>query len=216
MMTKEKYQIVIADDHQLVLDGLVSIINEMEDIQVVAAVNSGDEVVKVLEKQLVHLVITDIEMPGMDGISLLKLIKKAYPTIKVMMVSMYQEAHLIKQLIQLKVDGYILKSDDSEEWKQAVKSILRGKKHFSSSITLKLTEDHVNEKKIIDELALLTAREIEVLKLISQGLSNKQIGERLFISHRTVDNHRTNLMDKLDIHNVAGLVRFAISNKLLE
>ena len=215
-MTKEKYQIVIADDHQLVLDGLVSIINEMEDIQVVAAVNSGDEVVKVLEKQLVHLVITDIEMPGMDGISLLKLIKKAYPTIKVMMVSMYQEAHLIKQLIQLKVDGYILKSDDSEEWKQAVKSILRGKKHFSSSITLKLTEDHVSEKKIIDELALLTAREIEVLKLISQGLSNKQIGEQLFISHRTVDNHRTNLMDKLDIHNVAGLVRFAISNKLLE
>ncbi|MBZ0243641.1 MAG: response regulator transcription factor, partial [Bacteroidales bacterium] len=116
MMTTEKYQIVIADDHQLVLDGLVSIINEMEDIQVVAAVNSGNEVVKILEKQIVHLVITDIEMPDMDGISLLKLIKSDYPTIKVMMVSMYHEAHLIKQLMQLQVDGYILKSDDSEEW----------------------------------------------------------------------------------------------------
>lgn len=215
-MTTEKYQIVIADDHQLVLDGLVSIINEMEDIQVVAAVNSGNKVVNILEKQIVHLVIIDIEMPEMDGISLLKLIKKDYPSTKVMMVSMYHEAHLIKQLIQLQVDGYILKSDDSEEWKQAVKNILRGKKHFSSSITLKLNEDQINEKATTDKLSLLTKREIEVLKLISQGLSNKQIGEQLFISHKTVDNHRTNLMDKLDIHNLASLVRFAISNKLLE
>jgi two-component system response regulator NreC len=216
MITKEKYQIIIADDHQLVLDGFKSIINEMEEVQVIAAVNSGDEVIKILEKQTIHLVITDIEMPIMNGITLLKIIKKDYPTTKVMMVSMYHEAQLIKELIQLQVDGYILKSDDSEEWKQAVKNILRVKKHYSSSITQILTENHISEKQSIDEFSLLTDREIEVLKLISQGLSNKQIGEQLFISHKTVDNHRTNLMEKLDIHHVAGLVRFAISNKLLE
>lgn len=215
-MPKEKYQIVIADDHQLVLDGLVSIINEMDDIQVVAAVNSGIEVIKILEKQVIHLVITDIEMPEMDGISLLKEVKKDYSTTKVMMVSMYHEAYLIKQLIQLQVDGYILKSDDSEEWKQAIKNILRGKKYFSSSITQKLTEHDISPKVTNDNLSLLTTREIEVLKLIAQGLSNKQIGEQLFISHKTVDNHRTNLMDKLDIHHIAGLVRFAMKNKLLE
>ncbi|MGW8123672.1 response regulator [Roseivirga echinicomitans] len=216
MKPKEKYQVIIADDHQLVLDGFVSIINEMKEVEVVAAVNSGNEAIKIIEKQSIDLVITDIEMPEIDGISLLKLLKRDYPTIKVMMVSMYHEAHLIKQLIQLQVDGYILKSDDSEEWKQAIKNILRGKKYFSSSITQKLIEVDVNKKVTIDNLSQLTAREIEVLKLIAQGLSNKQIGEQLFISHKTVDNHRTNLMDKLDIHHVAGLVRIAMNNKLLE
>jgi DNA-binding NarL/FixJ family response regulator len=213
-MNTEKFRVILADDHQLVLEGFVRILKSIEEVELLGSVNSGNEALKILEKQQADLVITDIEMPVMDGVTLLKTIKKDYPTVKVMMVSMYHEPHLLKQLMQLQVDGYILKSDDSEEWTQAIRTILRGKKYFSSSITQILAED-TSPKVETNKLSLLTSREIEILKLISQGLSNKQIADRMFISHKTVDTHRTHLMDKLDIHNVAGIIRFAISNKLL-
>lgn len=214
-MNNKKYKIILADDHQLVLDGFVRILKCIEEVELLGAVNSGNEALKILANQQADLVITDIEMPVLDGISLLKIIKKDYPSIKVMMVSMYHEPHLLKQLMQLQIDGYILKSDDSEEWIQAIRAILRGKKYFSSSITRILADDTSSANQETNKLALLTSREIEILKLISQGLSNKQIAEQMFISHKTVDTHRTHLMDKLDIHNVAGIIRFAINNKLL-
>lgn len=159
----------------------------------------------------------DIDMPKLTCIEATKLIKAQFSHIKILVLSMHNEKGVIQNVVDAGADGYLLKNTNQNELISAIKKICEGEKFFSSDVTMTLlskggVSDSNEDKEIVESL---TEREIEILKLISEGLSNKEIGDQLFISHRTVDTHRTNLMKKLNVHNIAGLIRFALKNKLV-
>ena len=212
-------KILIADDHPLIAEGIKNTFDNQENYQVVAVVNNGKEALNFIEQNLVDVVLLDINMPIMDGKECAKEIISKYKNIKIAMLSMHEESSIIKNLISIGVKGYMLKTIPSDELLLAIKNIYNGKEYFNSDVTKALISDDDSSTfnqfpKKSPLLDLLTSREKEIIKYISQGLTNNQIGEKLFISHRTVDTHRTNIMRKIDVHNVASLIRFAFQNGL--
>ena len=147
----------------------------------------------------------------MNGMEATRRIKKAYPSVKVISLTQHSERGMVQQLLDCGSDGYLLKNIAQDELAAAIRKVNDGQNVFSSEVTMSLAGKAV-EKNVHGTEVELTEREIEILILIAEGLSSKQIGEKLFISPRTVDTHRTNLMNKLDIHNIAGLIRFALKN----
>jgi two-component system response regulator NreC len=216
-----KQSILLVDDHQLVLDGLVSIINELEDFEIVASATNGKEGVQLAETFNPNIILMDIDMPVMNGLEATRQIKAQKKETKVIILTMHNEVSLIKKVMEIGADGYLLKNADREEFYNALCSVSKGKSYFSAEVTERLlnpdklkTSNFVVEHDTV-QLSKLTEREIDVLKQIAEGYSNKEIGDKLFISHRTVDTHRTNLMKKLGAHNIAGLIKFAIKNGLV-
>lgn len=207
--------IILVDDHRLILEGLEKMLSGLEQNVQLYTATSAKEVLDHPKLIDADLVISDIEMDGMNGIELLKELKENYPQKKVLMLSMHNNSGLVKEIINLLADGYLLKSADEKEIRFAVEQILNGKKFFSHDLTLGLADNEIVPEVSLKPLDDLTPREIEILKLIASGLTNKEIAEKLFIAIKTVDTHRTNLMQKLDLHNAAGLTRFAIRNQLI-
>jgi len=218
---KPKTRIIVVDDHQLVLDGLASIVKEIEEIDLLATASNGKEGLKLVEVLKPDLILTDIDMPIMNGIEFTTILKRDFPEIKVIVLTMHSEPSLTKKLMELGADGYLLKNADCKELVEGVLKVASGKSYFSAAVTQSL----LNDGKVVTSsfasetetviLSRLTSREIEILKAIAEGYSNKEIGDKLFISHRTVDTHRTNLMKKLEVHNIAGLIKFAIKSGLV-
>lgn len=213
-------QILVVDDHQLILDGLKSTFNSIPETNVVAEASNGEQAIKIVNTLKIDLVIMDVDMPVMNGMEATIQLKKSHPGLKIIILTMHDEPSLVKRIMEIGADGFMLKNSDMEDFKKGVLEVLKGKKYFSEDI-LKAANNELNNStqfnlKPSDALLLsqLTEREIEILGMIAEGLSNKEIGEKIFVSHRTVDTHRTNLMRKLDIHNIAGLIRFAIRNGL--
>ena len=207
--------IAIADDHQLVIDGLVSLLEKVNGFTIKATALNGEEAMRFAEHLNIDVYLMDIDMPEMNGIDTTKALKQDYPDIKVVILTMHDEKSMIQMLMDIGADGYLLKNSDQDELTLAIKNVHQGKKHFSSQVTMSLLQPDapgIQQENLKD----LTEREVEILTQIAEGLSNKEIGEKLFISHRTVDTHRTNLMKKLEVHNIAGLIRFAIKNGLVE
>jgi two-component system response regulator NreC len=162
------------------------------------------------------IVLMDIDMPVMNGIEALKEIKKVSPTTKVIILSMHEESGMIKSLMALGANGYLLKSCSQDELLGAISTVAKGQQYFSQGAVRSLLQMENSPNSAAQELTeLLTDRETEVLQLIAEGFSNKEIGAKLFISHRTVDTHRTNLMKKLNVGNIAGLISFAIKKGLV-
>jgi len=206
-----KINVLLTDDHQLIIDGLKSLLKDQEDINVSAEANNGREALRILSFLPINIVLMDIDMPVMNGIETLKEIKKQYPHVKVIILSMHNEAGMIKSLIDLGANGYLLKSCTQDEVVSAIRKVAAGQSCFSTDVTMALLKPVYPEQKT----EILTERETEILKLIAAGFSNKEIGDKLFISHRTVDTHRTNLMKKLGVSNIAGLISFAIKNGII-
>ena len=213
----DKIKIAIADDHQLVLDGLKSMLHDVNGFEVVGEANNGKDLVRIVETISVDVALTDIDMPVMNGIEAIKEIRKVNSDIKLVALTMHNEKALVQKVIEAGANGYLLKNADRDEFIEAIGKVLEGHQYFSSEVTMTLLDKSPTSSSGMThyDLAQLTEREIEILKLVAEGLSNKEIGEQLFISHRTVDTHRTNLMKKLDVHNVAGLIRFAMKNGLI-
>jgi two-component system response regulator NreC len=212
-------RILIADDHPLIAEGIKNTFSNQLDFEVVGMANNGEEAIEFIKENEVDVALLDINMPKLDGIQCAKIILSDFKEIKVAMLSMYQESSIIKSLIEIGVKGYMLKTIPSDELLLAIKSIYNGKEYFTSDVTKALISDDnstsfnqfIKKSPLLEEL---TSREKEIIKFISQGFTNTQTGEKLFISPRTVDTHRTNIMRKLDIHNVASLIRFAFQNGL--
>jgi DNA-binding NarL/FixJ family response regulator len=206
-----RIKVLLVDDHQIIVDGLKSLLKNTEEIVVAAEANNGREALRILEILEIDVVLMDIDMPVMNGIDTLKEINKLGIKVKVIILSMHQEAGMIKSLMNIGAHGYLLKSCAQDELINAINKVAGGQQFFSPEVTLSLLNTHQNTQ----QTELLTDRETEIVRLIAAGFSNKEIGDQLFISHRTVDTHRTNIMKKLDVNNIAGLISYAIKNGIV-
>lgn len=220
----QKSKIILVDDHQIVIDGISSVLAEVEHYEVVGTANNGRNAIQLVQVAQPNLVLMDIDMPIMNGITAAGELKKSHPEVKIIILSLHQEKSIIQNLIQLGVDGYLLKNSNKDEVLKAIEQVLAGQRYFSSDVTLSLSGMNPSsnikltnsDPENAEKLSSLTEREIEILKGIADGLSNREIGEQLFISHRTVDTHRQNIMRKLEVKKVVGLIKFAIKNGLVD
>jgi len=206
-----KIKVLLVDDHQIIIDGMKSLLQNSDEIKVTGEANNGREALRIMEILEPDVVLMDIDMPVLNGIDTLKEISKRFPQVKVIILSMHNEAGMIKSLMNIGAQGYLLKSCTQDELINAIRKVAAGQSYFSTEVTLSL----LNPDQSNQPTELLTERETEIIKLIAEGFSNKEIGTKLFISHRTVDTHRTNLMKKLDVSNIAGLISYAIKNGIV-
>jgi two-component system nitrate/nitrite response regulator NarL len=204
-------QILLVDDHAILLDGIKTLLEKVEGISVTATAQSAEKALHILKDTEVDLVITDFNMPGMDGLSLIHSIKKINPKIKTIVLSMHDETHLVKEILRSGVNGYVLKKDTHHELLKAIHEVEQGKIYLSSDINKILIDNLQNP----DDGKLLSDREREIVKLIAKEYSNKQIAEKLFISERTVETHRKNIFKKTGTNSLVGLIKFAYANNLI-
>jgi two-component system response regulator NreC len=176
----------------------------------------GNEVLYLLEHVRTDVLLLDLDMPELDGREATRRVKAKWPAIRVLVLTMNDEPAVVRDLMDLGADGYLLKTSGKDELLLAIREVHAGRKHFSGALITAMMEEHAQTTSSSKLLKDLSEREIEVLAALAEGLGNKEIGEKLFISPRTVDTHRTNLMKKLDTHNVAGLVRIAIKAGLVK
>lgn len=206
-----KMKIFLTDDHAILLGGLIKILSIEDDLEVVGSAGSVQETLDLLTQKNVDLLITDYNLPDDDGLALVRKVKRKYPKIKIIVLSMHDEAHLIKEILKEGVDGYILKKDSHEELVSAVRAVKNDKVYLSSDVNTMLMKG-LNGT---EEQKLLTDREREILKLIAKEYTNRQMAEELFISERTVETHRKNIFRKTKTNNLVGLIKFAYANNLV-
>ncbi len=212
-----KAKLYIVDDHDLVIDGLEKIILEMSEIELLGRASNGAEAVNKIPILDPDLVLMDLDMPVMNGLEASERLLKSNPDLKIIILTMHGEKPIVEKMMQLGVSGYLLKNADKEELKFGMLQVLRGKQYFHSQAL----SGFVSGKQLstvnsdMQELSKLSDRELSVLKQIALGKTSVEIGEELHISTRTVETHRKNIHQKLDIKNVAGLVRFAIKSGLV-
>jgi len=211
-----KRKIIIVDDHTLFRNGLRILLNNMEDYQVIAEAANGKQFLDLLETQLPDLVLLDINMPVMDGIEAATIAHEKYPKLKIITLSMYGEEDYYYKMVNAGVKGFVLKNSDIKEVKTALDVVYDGGSFFSSELLQNLVNSLKSSPKSKEFHAELSEREMEILILICQGLSNQEIGDKLFISKRTVDKHRANILEKSESKNTAQLVVYAIKNRLVE
>lgn len=204
---------MIADDHKLLLDGLILILNELEGAEVLASAGNGKELLRLMTHQRPDVVLLDLNMPVMDGFETLKEIKKRYPEVKVIVLSMHFEKYTVSRVMQDQADGYLVKNSDKGEFHAAVRRVAEGGKYYSAELMNLMMQPQGNAAE--HKLAQLSLREVEIIKLLAEGLSSAEIGEQLSLSPRTVDTHRNNIIQKLELRNTAELISFAFKNKLL-
>ncbi|MFY0602752.1 MAG: response regulator transcription factor [Flavobacteriaceae bacterium] len=211
MSDNTNIRILIADDHQIVIDGLKSLIKNEKHISVVAEACDGKQVLQILEDIAIDIAILDIEMPNLDGVQTTIEIRELYPDIKVLILTMYNKAEFIKNIISAGAHGYILKNKGKEELVKAINIINNGDEYFGDAVTKTLITD-LKQKEKKEQQIRLTKREKEVLMLIADGKTTPQISHELFIAASTVETHRRNLIDKTGVSNSKGLVKFALQN----
>jgi DNA-binding NarL/FixJ family response regulator len=206
-----KIGIAIVDDHQLFRNGLRFILENEEDLEVVIEASNGKHFLNFLKNYKPDVVLMDINMPEMDGIETTKQAMQLYPDLNVLVLSMYSDIEYYNTMIALGVKGFVLKDIDNKELAVAIRKVFAGGTYFSQELLLRLIKNKPEDEKIE-----LTRREKEVLELICQGFSNQQISDKLFISQRTVERHRSSLLFKTDSKNSISLVIYAIKNNLVK
>ncbi len=221
-MAIERIKILLADDHQLILDGINLLLKDAPDIDIVDEANHGDEVLDVLTRRKIDVILMDINMPVKDGITTTREVKEHYPDVKVLALTMVKEGPIITKMLDAGASGYILKNTSKDELISAIRKVANGSKYFSSDVSEEMmnnfaaTKEKMKAANATIQKDHLTTREIEIIKLIVEGYSNAEIAEKLIRSPRTVDTHRTNIMKKINVHNIAGLIKYAMANGLTE
>ena len=209
-------QIILVDDHHLFGQSLSSLLIQMKEVEHINVFQRGAEVLTFLEKNSVDVVISDLQMPEMNGIELTTKIHEQFPDVRVLILTIDDEPHKIRKAISAGASGYLLKDTNKAELEEAIKKLHQGLPYYSEKV-LKIITNSEKDKTLIDkELAQLSAREIDVLKLISQEYSTNEIADKLFVSVNTIESHRKSLMKKLDVKNVVGLIKFAMRHKLVD
>ena len=208
-------RVIIVDDHEIFRSGLKMVINKLGYAKVVAEAGDGLEFLSVLEQEETDLVLMDIEMPLMNGVEATKKAIEKYPGLKVIALTMFKEDAYISQMIEAGVKGFLIKNIRKEVLDRALQAVFNGKTYYSEELWDYFTKSITKEEKPVNDLSL-TRREIEVLQLLAEGLSNKEIGDRLFVSERTIVGHKSNLMAKTNTKNTVSLLAYAIRNGLID
>ena len=217
MTSSKTIKIIIADDHQIFLEGLVALLKDVENIDIVGTATNGLDVIAFLKNNTVDLVIMDIHMPEMDGMELNKIIKKEYPKVKNLVLSTYSSPDKIAHFAKNGANGYLLKNTEKSELLTAINTIMNDENYFSEEVKKKyMNSIFTPNNNANDDISQLSQREEEILKLIVQEYTAQEIAEKLFISQHTVNTHRKNLLSKLNAKNIAGLVKYAIKNGIIE
>lgn len=212
-------KIVIADDHEIFRDGFKVMLRKQEDLQVIAEAENGRELLQVVEQHQPDVVITDIKMPLVDGIEATRAIKSRWPHIEVVALSMFDEENLVVDMLEAGAKGYLLKNTHKAEVVQAVKAVYKGDTYYCNATSTKLAQmiakSHFNPYKN-NKKPTFTEKEVEIIRLICQELSNKEIASQLNLSTRTIEGYREKILEKIDARNIAGLVIYAIKNNLYQ
>lgn len=215
---KNMIRVLLVDDHQMILESLKLLFRRIPEVKIVATIDNSRNVLTFLANDPVDLVVLDFNMPHLSGVDLTLQIRQQHPTIRILMLTMVEEAIHIREAIKAGVHGYILKKADKEELERAIQQVMGGKRYFSPAIVDELSahpgEDLNNAQPAT--IQNLTEREIEVLKLIALEFSSPEIAEKLYISLSTVETHRRNLFHKLNVKSAIGLTKYALRHGLVE
>lgn len=209
----DRIKIFIVDDHQIFIDGLQALLSSEENMLVVGTALNGAKAVSAISTLQVDIVLMDVIMPDMDGIATVETLRMHFPHLKILLVSMYAEPAYIKQGIKAGANGYILKNTQHQELLSAIRHVVSGQMHFCADTTALLVDEwHTLQ---MPEPPRLTSREMDILRLIAQDIGTHHIAQRLSLSARTVEDHKRNIMHKLNISNPAGLLHYAVDKGLI-
>lgn len=212
----KEYKLVIVDDHKMFRDGLSFLLNDIPEVRVIAEASNGLEFLDVLDKESVDIVLMDINMPVMDGLEATEEALLIDPNLNIIVLSMHGEEEYYDKMVEAGVKGFLLKNSGVEDLTNAIKTVIDGGTYFSQELLVSILKKKKEEQHSMDELVKLTHRELQVLRLICDGFCNNDIADKLFISQRTVDRHRANLLSKTLCRNATSLVMYAVKNKLVE
>ena len=207
-------RVFIVDDHQIVIDGLKSLLLSEDGFVVAGSTTNPLHVLEALEKIPVDVLITDIMMPGMDGVQLAASVRTAFPTIRILALSMNNDGQQVNELIETAdLNGYVLKNTGKKELTTAVRKVYEGGIYFDDEVLHELKKE-TGRKRRLDDVQI-TTRELEIIRLLEKEMNTREIASQLFISERTVETHRKNILRKTGTNSVLGLIKFAYENKLL-
>jgi two-component system response regulator NreC len=212
------YRLVLAEDHTILREGLRAILSADADFEVVGEAEDGRRAVRMVDDLVPDLLLMDLSMPRMNGMEAIREIRKRHTGLRIVVLTVHNTEEYVLAALKAGADGYVLKDATHQELLMAIRSVLAGKSYLSPSISEKVIEGYLDSKKRVKSLSswdTLTQREREILKLIAEGYKNKDIARELFISLKTVEKHRGNLMKKLDLHNAAEVTAFAAKKGLI-
>ncbi len=201
---------MLVDDHKILLDGIKQLLSAEPDLEVVAEATDARMGLNLLSYLQADILVTDLSLPDVTHTSFITDVRKKFPELKILVLSMHDESELLRDVLKTGVNGYVLKSNSREELVRAIRNVILGEYYVSPDVSLKLMEQEQRKNS-----SALTEREIEIVKLIAKEFSNKQIADALFISERTVESHRKNIFRKSETHTVVGLIKYAMQHKLL-
>jgi len=211
----KKHRIVLVDDHQMLIDGLSAILSKYKEIEILKTFTNGNFFINEIHDLQPDIVLTDISMPEIDGYELTKKIKKINPNIHIIALSMSGSIADINKMLDVGISGYVLKNVGNEELIEAIHKVAQGKMHFSDDVTEEMVKNKNAKVETEENQPRFTERELEILKLIVQEFNNAEIGDKLFISERTVETHRKNMIRKFNTKTIVGLIKYAMDNKLI-
>ncbi|HNM33190.1 MAG TPA: response regulator transcription factor [Chitinophagales bacterium] len=211
----KKHRIILVDDHQMLIDGLSAILSINTDIEIIKTFTNGKLLIEELANLQPDIILTDISMPEINGYELTKQIKKINPTIHVIALSMSGNIVDINRMIDVGISGYVLKNVGNKELVEAIYKVAQGKMHFSDDVLEEMVKNKNAKPEKAEEHTKFTKRELEILKLIVQEYNNAEIADKLFISERTVETHRKNMIRKFNTKTIVGLIKYALDHKLI-
>jgi DNA-binding NarL/FixJ family response regulator len=209
-------RIIIADDHQLVRAGIAALLKDIAEVEVVGEACDGREAVRLASELLPNVMFMDVAMPGMSGLEALAVINETQPEVRVVILSMHDSEEHVLRALKLGAVGFMLKDAAPEELAQAIKAVTQGNTWLSAAVSKTVISSYLERSGSDEVQSLLTVRQNQVLKMIAQGCSTKEVSYSLNLSVKTIETYRTQIMDKLDIHDLPGLVRYAIRQGIIE
>lgn len=212
---EENIRLLLVDDHEIFLEGLVSLLGNVEGVEIIGTALNGAQALERIEIDQPDVLMTDLSMPEMDGVELVKKVKETFPDVKILVLTMHDDRETIGEIIMAEAEGYVLKNTSKKELVKGIQRVHSGGTFYSNQVMQIILERFQKREKQQEAEQLLTERELEILKLISEEKSSREIGDELNISFRTVDTHRKNLLKKTNTRTVIGLLKFGVHHSLI-